>query len=94
MPLRVEFGRPGSGFFYQVPAGFAFDVSAPWWSRWWVDPHDRRLHRAAALHDHALAAGWQRVAAAALFSEALRADGVGRVKRLAMVLAVIVRRFR
>ncbi|MCJ8335050.1 MAG: DUF1353 domain-containing protein [Epibacterium sp.] len=74
-----------------MPPGFAFDVSIPWWAGWVFDRHDPRYLKAAALHDYALhSLGWGRVGAAAPFSEALRAAGVGRWRRLAMVLAVTI----
>jgi len=94
-PLRWEIGAKGSGLWITVPPGFAFDVSIPRGLRWAFDPHDARYLKAAALHDYAIhELGWPRVAAAALFSEALRAQALGRLHRLAMVLGVIVWKFR
>lgn len=93
--IAWEIGAKGSGLFLYVPPGFAFDVSIPRWAGWIFDRHDPRYLRAAALHDYALhRLGWGRVSAAAPFSEALRADGVSRVRRLAMVLAVTIHKWR
>ncbi|NSY36881.1 DUF1353 domain-containing protein [Leisingera sp. ANG59] len=93
-PVSWEIGRPGSGLKLRVPAGFRFDVSVPRWARWVFDPHDPRYLLAAALHDYAIhRLDWCRVSAAAPFSEALRAAGVSRVRRLAMVLAVIIHKW-
>lgn len=89
-PLSWEVGRIGSGLWVRVPVGFAFDVSVPWLLRWIFDPHDPRYRKAAALHDYTLSLHWDRVSAAAAFADALAACGVGRIERLAMVLAVIV----
>lgn len=78
-----------------VPAGFTFDVSIPPALHWLLNPHDTRYLRAACLHDYALhELRWPRVAAAAPFSMALRAEDLGRAHRLAMVLAVIVWNWR
>lgn len=94
-PIRSEIGGQSAGLFLEVPAGFVFDVSVPRPLRWLVDPHDARLLAAAALHDYALhRLGWPREVAAAPFGAALRAAGVSRAKRLAMVLAVIVWKWR
>lgn len=94
-PVRWEIGVKGSGLWVSVPAGFRFDVSIPWWAGLAFDRHDPRYLRAAALHDFALhRLRWGRVSAAAPFSEALRADGVSRVRRLAMVLAVTIHNWR
>ena len=93
-PLFWELGRKGSGLWLQVEPGFGFDVSVPVLLRWLFDPHDPRYLKAAALHDFALLDGWDRVSAAAAFAGALAAVGVGRGERLAMVLAVIVWRWR
>ncbi|MGR3486035.1 MAG: DUF1353 domain-containing protein [Paracoccaceae bacterium] len=93
-PLVWEVGRKGSGMVYYVHAGTWFDVSVPRGLRWLVDPHDRRLRKAAALHDHMLASGWDRLTAGATFAEALRADGAGPAMRLAMWLAVSLWRWR
>lgn len=78
---------------YTVPAGFEFDVSVPHWLRWLFDPHRADFHKAAAVHDHMLFAGWSRITAAAEFHNALKADGVNPLRRLVMLLAVIFWRY-
>lgn len=89
-----EIGTKGSGLFLYLPAGFRFNVSVPWWAGWAFDRHDPRYLLAAALHDYALhRLGWGRVSAAAPFSEALRANGVSRARRLVMVLAVTIHKW-
>jgi hypothetical protein len=92
--VRWDIGAPGSGVTYTVPAGFRFDVSIPWFARWLFSPQDRRFLKAAALHDHMLLNGWNRIEAGATFHEALKADSVVRWKRLAMFLAVALWRYR
>jgi len=93
-PIRWDIGRKGSGLTYVVPAGFRFDVSIPGLFQWAFNPKDRRFLKAAALHDHMLIDGWSRVESAAVFHEALKADGVSSLKRLAMFLAVALWRYR
>lgn len=89
-----EIGTPGSELWITVPVGYDFDVSIPRLLRWIFDPHDARYLKAGALHDYALhELYWSRVAAAAAFSEALRADQVSLWRRLPMVLSVIVHKF-
>lgn len=88
--LPWEIGCKGSGLWLTVPTGFVFDMSVPWCLRWLFNRIAPKYRKAAALHDFALASGWDRVSAAATFSEALRADGIGRWERLALVGAVIV----
>lgn len=92
--IRWQIGRVGSGYLYAVPPGYLFDVSIPCWARVVFSRHDRRYLKAACLHDHMLDSGWDRVTAAAIFHQALRADGVGRLRRLVMFLAVSVYKFR
>lgn len=77
-----------------VPQGFEFDVSIPRYLWPILDPHDHRYFKAAAMHDMLLEDGWNRVAAAAPFSEALRAQRLGALHRLAMVFAVIGHNWR
>lgn len=92
--LPWEIGRKGSGLWVEVPPGAVFDVSIPrplWWA---FNPHDVRYLKAAALHDELLKLGWNRVTAAAVFHEALKADKVPRGRRLAMLLAVTLWRYR
>jgi Protein of unknown function (DUF1353) len=92
--VKWEIGAKGSGLFLYLPIGFEFDVSIPRYLGWIFDRHDPRYLKAAALHDYALhRLSWGRVSAAAPFSEALRAAGVGRVRRLAMVLAVTIHKW-
>jgi hypothetical protein len=89
-----EIGVEGSGLWLRVPVDYEFDVSIPRFLWWLIDPRDPRLLKSGALHDYALLElGWPRVAAAAAFSESMRAEGVGRIKRLFMVLAVIIWKF-
>jgi len=92
--LRWDLGKEGSGLTYTVPAGFRFDVSVPRILQWAFNPNDRRFLKAAALHDHMLESGWSRIESAAVFHEALKADGVQRWRRLAMFLAVALWRYR
>lgn len=92
--LSWEVGRIGSGLFVLVPAGFEFDVSVPWFACWLFNPLDPRYRKAAALHDWALSEGWDRVAAAALFNDALAASDVGKAERLAMTIGVITWKWR
>ena len=92
-PLAWEIGRKGSSLWLRVPVGTRFDVSTPRLLRWLFSPHNPRYLKAAALHDYALASGWDRISAAAAFAEALKASGVRRVTRLVMVLGVVVFKF-
>lgn len=92
--LIWELGRKGSGFEYVVPAGFVFDVSVPPVLRWLFSPHDMRFLKAAALHDHMLENGWNRVEAAGPFERALAADGTPLWRRLLMFLAVALYQYR
>lgn len=93
--LCWEVGRKGSLLWMKVPPGFEFDVSIPKLMRWMLDPHNPKYLKAGALHDYLLHVQlWERVASAAAFSDALKAEGVRRMKRLAMVLAVISWKWR
>lgn len=78
---------------YVVPRGFEFDVSVPAPLRWLFDPHRADFHKAAALHDHMLEGGWSRITAGAEFHNALKADGVGPLLRLVMLIAVLLWKF-
>lgn len=93
--LDFEVGAKGSGLWLQVPGGFTFDVSSPWLLWWWINPHDPKYQKAAAPHDYALhVLKWDRVTAAALFSDALRSTGAGRWERFVLVVAVIWKNWR
>lgn len=93
-PLSWEVGRKGRGLVVTVPVGFAFDVSVPVFARWYFKPDNPRYRKAAALHDYTLSDKWDRVASAAVFADALRVSGVGRLERLVMVLGVIIWRWK
>jgi hypothetical protein len=88
-PIEWEVGMKGSGLWLVVPAGTAFDVSVPKLLRWLINPMNPRYFKASAMHDYTLASGWDRVSAAAAFSNGLRADGIGIWTRLTMVIGVI-----
>ena len=92
--LSWEVGRPGSGLQVTVPPGFGFEVSVPRWLRWAANPHRPEDFKAADLHDFTLESGWDRISGGALFHAGLKVDGVGRLRRLAMTLAVMLYRFQ
>lgn len=87
-PIYWDIFYLGSGLTVHVPAGYDFDVSVPKWLCWLVNPHKVEFLKAACLHDFLLESGSDRVTAAAVFHEALKADGVSLWRRLAMWLAV------
>lgn len=90
--LDWRIGHEG-GPLYRVPAGFVFDVSFPRWTRWLLDPHRHEYHKASAIHDHMLKAGWSRITSGAEFHNALKADGVPRLARAVFFLAVVFRKY-
>ncbi|WP_347837766.1 DUF1353 domain-containing protein [uncultured Planktomarina sp.] len=94
-PVEWENGAKGSGHWVRVPEGYEFDVSIPRALWWLLSPRDARFHKAACLHDYCLhVLEFGRVSSAASFSDALKATGVGKWTRLAMVLSVIVWRWK
>lgn len=93
MPLHWRIGTK-YGPLYTVPAGFVFDVSVPWWARWIFRPDDHRYMKAAALHDHMLINGWDRIVAAACLHQALTADQVPAWRRIVMWQVVSLYKYR
>lgn len=92
--VRWAVGSKHSDLFVTVTVGYRFDVSVPWFARILINRRDPRFLKAAALHDYCLEVlRWDRVTSAGVFSEALRADGVSRAKRLVMVAAVAFFRY-
>lgn len=87
-------GSLSSGQWVEVPPGFVFDMSVPGALRCVFDPHDARFLKAACVHDFLLSRGWDWSCAAAEFNLALKADGIGRGKRLAMFLGVVFWRWQ
>lgn len=88
--IHWDIGKKNSGFRYQVKPGFVFDVSVPRALHWLLNPNDPRFMKAACLHDHMLVAEWTRPAAAGVFHDAIKADGVSATKRLIMFIAVAI----
>ena len=88
--LRWEIGAKGSGLAVVVPADFRSDgpsipgVFSPFFSR-----RDPRFQKAARLHDWLLFNGWTEWTGTAVFFDALKADGVPRLQRWSMALAVL-----
>lgn len=88
-PIEWRVGSVETGPLYVVPTGAQFDVSIPRCLRWLCNPNNPAYFKAAAIHDHFLALGWDRFTAGAQFHQALKADGVNRVWRAVMTLAVL-----
>jgi hypothetical protein len=89
-PLPFEAGKKGSGLLITVPAGFTSDLATiPRFARWWLNPADARFAKAAILHDYLLSQGYSPAFAAAVFYEALLADGVEPWRAKVMGLAVV-----
>ena len=92
--VQWDIGRKGSGFTYEVPPEFCFDVSIPWYLRCIFNPTRPDFLKAAALHDHMrMVEDWDRRTAGAIFHEALKADGVRLATRFAMWGAVSLYRY-
>lgn len=78
----------GSPFVVTIPKGFTFDFSSPAFLDWLINPHNRVLLGAAALHDYLLKIGADRSAAAAAFRRALTARGTAHWKAVPMSISV------
>jgi len=94
MPIIWHIGKKNSGLRYVIQAGFRFDVTVPKYLQWAFDPNNKKFLKAAALHDHMLENDWSRVESAAVFHEALKADGVSKLKRLVMFIAVALWKYK
>lgn len=79
---------------YRVPKGFIFDVSVPKWAWLFFSPNEMRYFKAAALHDHMLIEGWDRMTSGSQFHQALKADGVSALKRIVMWIAVSLYKYK
>ena len=88
-PIEWLVGSVETGATYTIPVGAQFDVSVPRYARWLCNPHNPKYFKAAALHDHFLSIGWDRFTAGAQFHQALKADGVPKLRRALMALAVL-----
>jgi hypothetical protein len=82
-----EFGRPGSGAWFVIPAGYAFDLSAPRWLYWALP--SQHMIAAAGVHDFARhQAAWPLWFGDLLFLDALDQRGVREPYKTAAWLAV------
>lgn len=78
----------------QIAPGRVFDVSVPWYLRWFFDPFDPRYRLAGLIHDVLLEeAKATRIRAGGEFHDALRAGGTPAWRALIMWLAVSVFRY-
>jgi|TARA_R110000851_G_scaffold216661_1_gene369629 hypothetical protein len=93
-PIVWDIGFKGNDKKEVVPAGFVFDVSVPWVARWLFNRNNPRYFIAAALHDHLLNIGYDRVSAAGAFNHGLLARKVPYIARLVMTLGVAFFKFR
>ena len=86
VPFTFDLGFLGSGETVTVPAGFVTDfASIPGFARWLL-PISGKAAKAALLHDYMLSQGDKRAPEA--FADALKAAGVGPIKRWLMVAGV------
>jgi|GEM_PF-637064 len=85
-----EIGREGSGLELVIPQGQIFDVSVPRALEWLVDPRDRDIAAAAAVHDQLVAEDFDIAFASAEFRRALRARGKSRVFAFSLYAATLV----
>lgn len=87
--LTWDIGRLGSGVTITVPALYEHDVSVPGLLTPFFSRTEPKFQRAARLHDWLLDDGWSAWTSAAVFYDALKADGVPRLKRWSMAIAVL-----
>jgi hypothetical protein len=74
-PLVWDIGAKGSGWALTVPEGTVFDISVPRALEWALNPHDRRVLPAAAVHDELLVRGHDAAFASSEFRRAAIARG-------------------
>ncbi len=89
-PLSYEIGCKGSGLTITVPDGFETDLASIPRLLWPIfAPHDPRYAAAAVVHDYLYRwDGFTKVAADAVFYEAMRVLNVPRWRALIMYFAV------
>lgn len=88
-PVSWEVGLKGNGQWVTIPAGFVFDVSVPWFARWFINPDDRRWFLGALVHDYLLDAGrLGRAQAAAEFFDGAVAGGAPKWRAKIAFVAV------
>lgn len=75
--LYWDIGIKNSGWKLLLPKGFQFDMSVPSYLHWALDPHDRKILMAAAVHDKLLIDGHDAAFASSEFRRACIARGVG-----------------
>jgi len=73
-----DVGRKGSGYVLELKAGRHFDISVPYFLRWFLSPHDRPVLMAARVHDELLEEGFDKAFASSEFRRALIARGLSR----------------
>lgn len=65
----------------EIPPGFEFESSVPWWGKLFINPDDPRFLLAAAVHDFMLESGiYGRPQAAAEWYDAALAGGAPILK--------------
>ncbi len=92
-PDEWELGRPGSGHWLHIEAGFVSNlVTRPAHPllRWIIDANDPQTARAAIVHDAMLAQGFEQRVAAAEFYRVLIADRVPQWKAKLYFAAVLI----
>jgi len=82
--LYWDIGIEGSGWTLEIPNGFKFDSSVPWFLRWLVSPNYEPWLLAACVHDYLLANSFDYAFAAGEWYRAARAkDPTGFLVTLA-----------
>ncbi|EFO33889.1 conserved hypothetical protein [Roseibium sp. TrichSKD4] len=77
-PLLWDVSKKGSNWTLILPPGTEFDISVPWCLEWVLDPHDRAVLPAAAIHDELLIRGHDPSVSSAEFRRAAVARGCSR----------------
>ena len=88
-PVRWEVGTKGSGAWVTIPAGTDFEISVPWWGRWYIGQDDPHFLLAALVHDYMLERGiYGPAQAAAEWYDGARASNAPAFKAKVSFLAV------
>ena len=73
--LVWDIGAKGSGWQLVIPAGTKFDISVPRVLEWALNPHDKKVLLAAAVHDELLIRGHDAAFSSSEFRRAAVARG-------------------
>lgn len=91
--FRWSIDKADSGWVFTIPEGKEFEISVPWFARWYISPDDPAFLKDAAVHDTLLDNGYSAAFSDSQWFEVAMSEHAPGLKTWVSYRGIRLRRF-